>query len=158
MIGSEPAHARHMATALTLARQAWRAGDWPVGAVICRGDTVIARGRGRQSSAQDPTAHAETDALTRARDAGADLAGATIYCTMEPCPMCAHALHLHGIAGIVLGARHADLGRSDLGRSDLGRYSLERFAAMMGYRFEITLDVLRPDCVALRRAWGRDPA
>ncbi|WP_112323667.1 nucleoside deaminase [Oceanibium sediminis] len=153
MTQSETVDPRYMATALTLARRAWQEGDWPVGAVICRGGTLIAEGRGRQCSANDPTAHAEKDALRRARAAENDVTGATIYCTMEPCPMCAHALYLHGITGIVLGARHADLGRSDL-----GHYSLERFCDMMGYQFQITGDVMRKECVELRRAWGQDPA
>jgi tRNA(adenine34) deaminase len=141
----------HMATALILARRAWQAGDWPVGAVIFRDEKVLSTGRGRQNSALDPTAHAETDALKEALLSGEDLRGATICCTMEPCPMCAHALHLHGINCIVLGARHLDLGRSDL-----GTYTLESLAEMMGYSFVIVNNVARTACISLRQEWGAD--
>jgi tRNA(adenine34) deaminase len=144
-------HDRYMEMAIELAREALAKGDWPVAAVIVCGDRVLARGRGRQNTARDPSAHAETEALREARALRADLSGATLYCTMEPCPMCAFALHLHGLDRIVLGARHADLGRTDL-----GRYSLEGFADMMGYRIDLVTGVRREECIALRREWGRD--
>ena len=148
---STGSHARHMRVALDLAREALAEGDWPVAAVIARGNEILATGRGRQNTAADPTAHAETDALAQARRAGVSVAGATLYCTMEPCPMCAFALHLHGIRHVVLGARHADLRRIDL-----GTYSIEGFAEMMGMDLELTTGIENETCVALRRSWGKD--
>jgi len=147
----ETTHVLHMRHALDLANEALADGDWPVAAVIARGDEILSTGRGRQNTASDPTAHAETDALAQARRAGVSVAGATLYCTMEPCPMCAFALHLHGIRDVVLGARHADLRRTDL-----GAYSIESFAEMMGIDLRLTTGIENDACVALRRAWGRD--
>lgn len=144
-------HSRHMRLALSLAREAMAQGDWPVAAVIAKGNAVLVTGRGRQNTQSNCLAHAETDALSHARDAGLDVAGATLYCTMEPCPMCAWALHLNGVSHIVLGARHADLGRTDL-----GRYSLETFADLMGLQVQITTGIEHEACLNLRREWGRD--
>jgi tRNA(adenine34) deaminase len=144
-------HERIMDRALMLAESAMTRGDWPVAAVIARQGKILAEGEGRQNTRGDPTWHAETDALRNARAAGVDVSQATLYCTMEPCPMCAYAIHLSGIARVVLGARHADLHRTDL-----GRYSLEAFADLMGYRLELVQGVRRSECIALRRRWGRD--
>lgn len=141
-----------MSQALKLARIALNEGDWPVGAIITQNNRVVATGRGRQFTSEDPTAHAETDALADARRSGVDLQGATIYCTMEPCPMCAHALHISGISRVVLGARHADLARNDL-----GSYSLEKLVDMMEYEYTIVNDVERESCIHLRKEWGKDP-
>ncbi len=124
-----------------------------MGAVVFRSNKVLSTGLGRQNSGADPTAHAETDALREALRLGENLRGATICCTMEPCPICAHALHIHGIKRIILGARHMDLGRSDL-----GLYCLESFAEMMGYNFVIVNDVARTPCIAMRQEWAGDRA
>ena len=140
-----------MDRALALAEAALARGDWPVAAVIARRGAIIAEGSGRQNTSGDPTWHAEVDALRNATSAGVDVARATLYCTMEPCPMCAWALRLRGIDRVVLGARHADLGRTDL-----GTYSLERFAALLGYPLDLVTDVRRAECIALRQRWGRD--
>jgi tRNA(adenine34) deaminase len=144
-------HEPFMDEALELAQEALARGDWPVAAVIVNHDTVIASGQGRQNTQRDPTWHAEVEAIRGARAAGADLAGATLYCTMEPCPMCAWAIRLSGIARVVLGARHADLHRTDL-----GGYSLEAFASLMGYSLDLVEGVRRAECVGLRERWGKD--
>jgi tRNA(adenine34) deaminase len=97
---------RWMAEALELARQAEEAGDVPVGALIVRGGEVLGRGYNRREAECDPTAHAEILAL---RDAAEKvdlwrLDGATMYVTLEPCPMCAGALVNSRIARLIFGA------------------------------------------------------
>ena len=99
----ETTHVLHMRHALDLANEALADGDWPVAAVIARGDEILSTGRGRQNTASDPTAHAETDALAQARRAGVSVAGATLYCTMEPCPMCAPAIPPARVARLYYG-------------------------------------------------------
>jgi tRNA(adenine34) deaminase len=83
-----------MDLALREARAAGDRGDVPIGAVVTLGDHVIgAAGNEREGNA-DPTAHAEILALRRAAEAVGSwrLSDATLYVTLEPCPMCAGAL------------------------------------------------------------------
>ena len=142
-----------MALALREAEDAFARGDWPVGSVLVRDGVVLAAGQNRQNTERDVTWHAELDAMRRARQAHGDerLAGATVYSTMEPCPMCAGAMKMAGIARLVLGTRHATLRRTDL-----GTYSIEAFCRLTGYELELTTGVREAECTALRRRWGRD--
>ena len=145
--------ADYMDQALREAADAFARGDWPVGSVLVRDDLVLATGQNRQNTERDVTWHAEFEALRRAtREHGvARLAGATVYSTMEPCPMCAGAMKLVGIARLVLGTRHATLRRTDL-----GTYSVETFCRMTGYDLALTTGVREAECTALRRRWGKD--
>ncbi|HVR51696.1 MAG TPA: nucleoside deaminase [Pseudorhodoferax sp.] len=142
-----------MRLALAEAEEAHARGDWPTGAVLVKGGALLARGQNRQVSQGDPLLHAEPEALRLACAAhGPDAArGATLYCTMEPCPMCAGALQLAGVATLVLALRHARLRRSDL-----GSYSVERFCALTGHAMALRDGVLEADYLALRLRWGRD--
>jgi tRNA(adenine34) deaminase len=83
-----------MREALAEAHQAATAGEIPVGAVVVWQGRVIGRGRNRKETSSDPTAHAEILALREAGQTrgGWRLSGATLYCTLEPCCMCAGAL------------------------------------------------------------------
>lgn len=143
-------HEDFMRQALTAAAEAEAAGNVPVGSLIVLNGAVVGVGQNRASSAHDPTAHAEVDAIRDAcrRRASTTLDGATCYTTMEPCPMCCWALQEAGIARLLLGARHAGLGRTDY-----GGYSVEALLALTGRRLEIVTDVLVPECEALRRNW-----
>ena len=142
-----------MAHALRLAQQAFDRGDWPVASVIVRDRAVISAGQNRQNSQNDITVHAETDALRNAfRALGTtDLSGATLYSTMEPCPMCAEAMRLAKVPTLVLGLRHADLNRIDL-----GTYSIEAFAQMMAWPLQLVTGVLHAECGEIRRRWAQD--
>ena len=98
---------QYMEIALELAREAFRQGEVPVGAVLVRGEEIIARSYNRREALQDATAHAEIMAL---REAGARLGswrlmGTTLYVTLEPCPMCAGALVQARVSRLVYGAR-----------------------------------------------------
>jgi len=97
---------RWMAEALEAAGGAAAYGDVPVGAVVVRGDEIVARAANRTVRDQDPTAHAEVLAL---RDAAAALGswrlvGCTLYVTLEPCAMCAGAIVLARVDRVVFGA------------------------------------------------------
>ncbi len=95
-----------MREALTEAERALAHGDVPVGAVVVRGGAVIGRGHNRKEADGDPTAHAEIIALREAAQAlgGWRLVGATLYCTLEPCPMCAGAMLSARLPRLVYGA------------------------------------------------------
>ncbi|MEL6187322.1 MAG: tRNA adenosine(34) deaminase TadA [Myxococcota bacterium] len=99
--------AAFMAEALALAREAAGEGEVPVGAVVVVGGVIVGRGRNRREADHDPLAHAETLAL---RDAAQHLKrwrlhDATLYVTLEPCPMCAGALVNARVRELVFGAR-----------------------------------------------------
>ena len=139
--------------ALRLAQEAFDRGDWPVASVIVRDVGVIATGQNRQNTRGDLTVHAETDALRNAFASlkSTDLSGATLYSTMEPCPMCAEAMRMAGVARLVLGLRHADLKRIDL-----GTYSIEAFCKMLAWPLDIVNGVRHAACGEIRRRWAQD--
>jgi tRNA(Arg) A34 adenosine deaminase TadA len=146
--------ADYMDVALREAEDAFARGDWPVGSVLVRDGIVLATGQNRQNTERDVTWHAEFEAMRRAtREHGVDtLVGATVYSTMEPCPMCAGAMKLARIARLVLGTRHATLRRTDV-----GDYSIETFCRLAAYDLALTTGVRESECTALRRRWGKDP-
>ncbi len=142
-----------MDLALREAHEALARGDWPVGSVLVRDGAILATGQNRQITERDVTWHAEFEAMRRVtQERGVEtLAGATVYSTMEPCPMCAGAMKLARIGRLVLGTRHATLQRTDL-----GTYSVETFCALTGYDLALTTGVREAECTALRRRWGKD--
>lgn len=101
-----------MRAALAEAERAFEHGDVPVGAVAVREGTVVGRGHNRREADADPTAHAEMLALREAARALGTwrLAGVTLYCTLEPCPMCAGALVLARLPRLVYGADDPKMG------------------------------------------------
>jgi len=95
-----------MGLALQEARSAGDGGDVPIGAVVTSGDRVIGAAGNEREASGDPTAHAEILALRRAAEAVGSwrLPEATIYVTLEPCPMCAGALVAARLGRLVFGA------------------------------------------------------
>jgi tRNA(adenine34) deaminase len=85
---------KYMARALELAREAERAGEVPVGAVIVKDDAIVGEGWNLPISTSDPTAHAEIVAMRAAAQKLGTyrLLDTTLYVTLEPCPMCAGAM------------------------------------------------------------------
>jgi tRNA(adenine34) deaminase len=101
-----------MRCALALAIEAEAAGEVPVGCVVVAEGEIIGQARNSPISLLDPTAHAEMLALRQASIAAASyrLTGAALYCTLEPCPMCAGALVAARIRTLVFGARDLRFG------------------------------------------------
>ena len=95
-----------MALALEAAREAAQDGEVPVGAVVMKGEVVIAVAANATRSPPDPTGHAEMRALrAAAKKLGQDrLTGCDLYVTLEPCPMCAGAISHARIARLYYGA------------------------------------------------------
>ena len=133
-----------MAEALTLARLAEAAGEVPIGAVVVAGGKVIGKGANAPIASNDPTAHAEMSALREAARTMGNyrLDGATMYVTLEPCPMCAGALVHARVARLVFGARDLRFGgvRSKFRIAD---------SELLNHRVDVTEGVLAADCVAL---------
>lgn len=137
-----------MGQALALGREAERAGEIPVGAVLVMGGGVVGRGRNSPIGRNDPTAHAEILALREAARAAGNyrLPGATLYVTLEPCAMCAGALVNARVDRLVFGARDLRFGavRSKFGIAD---------SDLLNHRVQIVEGVLGAECAALIKAF-----
>src|SRR5262245_47597876 len=98
-------HAKFMALAIEESRKGLRAGERPFGAVVVRGDEILAQNYSVVVSAGDPTSHAEILAVRAAMRhlKTTSLKGCTLYASCEPCPMCAGALFAARIERLVVG-------------------------------------------------------
>jgi tRNA(Arg) A34 adenosine deaminase TadA len=85
-----------MRRALDLAAEAAAAGEVPVGAVVALGDEIVAETRNAMRGSNDPTAHAEMEAIraAAAKLGASRLDDCTLWVTLEPCAMCAAAIGL----------------------------------------------------------------
>jgi tRNA(adenine34) deaminase len=101
-----------MRLALREAETAVAHGEVPVGAVAVYAGRVIGCGFNRKEADQDPTAHAEMLALKEAAEFLQNwrLLGVTLYCTLEPCPMCAGAMIQARLPRLVYGAKDTRFG------------------------------------------------
>jgi tRNA(adenine34) deaminase len=102
--GSETAwDLRLMRRALEEAMRAAEQGEVPVGALVAKGEEILATAHNERETTKDPTAHAELLALRRAAERLGSwrLTGCTLYTTLEPCLMCAGALHAARISRLV---------------------------------------------------------
>jgi tRNA(adenine34) deaminase len=137
-----------MCEALRLARLGAGAGEVPVGAVAVSAGEIVGSAFNAPVSRTDPTAHAEILALRQAaeRIGNYRLEGVTLYCTLEPCAMCAGALVAARVGRLVFGARDLRFGavrsKFQLADSDL-----------LNHRVEIVEGVLAPECVELLRGF-----
>ena len=137
-----------MQRAIGLARRAEAIGEVPVGALVVRDGKLLGEGWNRPISAHDPTAHAEILALRSAAAAVEDyrLGGATLYVTLEPCPMCAAALAHARIARLVFGAWDPRQGAAG------SAFNLVASDAM-NHRVDALGGVLSAECGALLRGF-----
>ena len=103
---------RFMDRAFEMRRKAVERGDQPFGAVIVKNGQVVGEGASAVVTVPDPTAHGEIQAIRDAarRLGTAQLAGAELYTTFRPCPMCETAAHWAGVARIYHGESITDAG------------------------------------------------
>lgn len=130
---------RFMRLALQQANYAAERGEVPIGAVVVVNGKVIARSHNMTETLTDPTAHAEMQAITMATDAfgGKYLTDATIYVTVEPCPMCAAAL------------AWAQLGRLVYGASDPKRGYTLYSPNLLHPKTKVSAGILKEECGAI---------
>ena len=141
----------YMREALALAREAFDAGEVPVGCVVAGPDgTIIGRGRNRRQELGDATAHAEIEAIREACTALGDwrLEGCTLFVTLEPCPMCTGAIINARIPTVVFGAREALSGSCGS--------VIDLFSERYGHRPAVYPGVCREACAALLQDFFRD--
>jgi tRNA(adenine34) deaminase len=135
-----------MAEAIREAEKALAADEVPVGCVVVCGDEVLARAHNERESLADPTAHAEILALRRAAQARGNwhLEGVTLYCTLEPCCMCAGALVNARVDRLVFGLADAKSGAAG------SVVDLLRMPAL-NHRVEVKGGVMADEVLALMR-------
>lgn len=101
-----------MRLALEQAAEALVLGEVPVGAIAVLNGEIVGSGFNRKESDHDPTAHAEMIAIRQAAAHLSNwrLSGVTLYCTLEPCPMCAGAMIQARLSRLVYGAKDTRFG------------------------------------------------
>jgi tRNA(adenine34) deaminase len=144
----DPLDETFMRRALELAREAEASGEVPVGAVVVKDGAIVAEGWNRPIASNDPTAHAEINAL---RAAGAALGtyrltGTTLYVTLEPCAMCASAMVHARVARLVFAAADPRAGAAG------SVFNIVQHSAL-NHRVECTAGVLAEECSALLRGF-----
>ena len=133
-----------MRQAIALAEEACREGEVPVGALIVRDGLVVGSGRNATECEQDPTAHAEMQAIRQAAAAlnSRRLSDTTLYVTLEPCAMCAGAVVLARIPRLVFGAYDPKSGACGSLRNVVRDHRLN-------HRCEVTGGILGQECTEL---------
>ncbi len=149
-------HEKYMHLALEQARLAEAAGEVPVGAVVVdEHGELLAAAHNSPVARHDPTAHAEILALRAAglRRANYRLSGATLYCTLEPCIMCAGAIVHARIRTLVFGSRDLRFGgvRSKFALAD---------SDLLNHQVTVVEGVLGDVCAAMLQRFfaGKRPA
>ena len=144
-------HERWMREAIVEAEAAGQAGEIPVGAIVVWQDRIIGRGRNRKEEWGDPTAHAEILALQRAARirAGWRLSGATLYCTLEPCCMCAGAMVNARLETLVYGLRDPKTGAAG------SVYDVVR-SPWLNHRLQVVSGVLAEEIQRVMQTFFRD--
>lgn len=137
-----------MARALELAREAERAGEVPVGAVIVKDGVIVGEGWNRPISTNDPTAHAEIIALRAAAQKLTTyrLLDTTLYVTLEPCPMCAGAMVHARVKRLVYAATDPRAGAAGTIFNVVQHPSLN-------HRIECEAGLMGEECGAMLRAF-----
>jgi tRNA(adenine34) deaminase len=133
--------ARYMGLALREAERAAAHDDVPIGAVVVRDGDVIGAAGNERELRRDPTAHAEVLALQQAADrlGGWRIPDATIYVTLEPCPMCAGAIVMARVPRVVYGAADPKAGAAGSVLDVLGEPALN-------HNPEVTAGVRAEEC------------
>src|SRR5512136_1694530 len=149
-MGDRARDERYMKMALLEATRAGENGEVPVGAVLVKGDRVLAKGHNRCIELNDPTAHAEILVLRKAGKALGNyrLNETTLYVTAEPCPMCASAM-VHGrIFRLVFGAHEPKFGAVK------SRFPF-LLSNKLNHRVQIEEGILEIECAELLKSFFR---
>jgi len=139
-----------MAEALAEARKAAADGEVPIGAVVVYDGRIVGRGRNARETRRDPTAHAEVLALQEAARSLQRwrLTGATVYATLEPCPMCAGALVNARVDRLVYAVADPKAGAAGT------LFDVTR-DARLNHRIEVVSGVMAAECGELLTSFFR---
>ncbi len=144
-------HKEMMAEALRLAKENVLAGGGPFGAVVVRDGVIAGRGVNRVTQSNDPTAHAEVEAI---REAGKnlntfDLSGCVIYSSCEPCPMCLSAIYWANIEMLYYSATRYQA--ADAGFRD--EFLYDEIAAEIGARKLPSVNIMNEESETPFNVW-----
>jgi tRNA(adenine34) deaminase len=139
---------RWMEAALREAERAYDLGEVPIGCVIVKDGRCIARGYNQVETLKDATAHAEVLAIGAASSALENwrLSGATLYVTLEPCPMCAGAILNSRISRIVYGSPDTRFGGCGTTIDVITNNAL-------GQKVQVTGGVKAEECLGILKAF-----
>ena len=142
---------KYMKAALKQAEKAIAIGEVPIGAVIVYEGKIIARGYNRRNTDKTTLAHAEIACIRKACKKLGDwrLEGCTLYCTLEPCQMCAGAIVQSRIDRVVIGTTSP---KSGCGGTLLNILQNPDF----NHQSEVLYDVLRPECTEILQRFFKD--
>jgi tRNA(Arg) A34 adenosine deaminase TadA len=141
-----------MSLAIAKAREGIAAGQSPFGAVIVRDGQVLAAAHNTVWLTNDPTAHAEVNAIRLASTTlkSIRLPGCILLSTCEPCPMCLAASHWAKLERIIYGASIADAAAAGFSELHLPAAELVKLG---GSHLHVESDCCRQECVALFAEW-----
>jgi len=141
----------YMGLALAEAGKAYEIGEVPIGAVLVMDEVVVAMGHNRRETWQDATAHAEIIVIQEAcrKLRRWRLTGATLFVTIEPCPMCAGALVMSRVDRLVYGSADYKAGAVE------SIFNVVQNDAL-NHRLEVVAGVRGDECAALMRNFFRE--
>ncbi|MBP3400351.1 MAG: tRNA adenosine(34) deaminase TadA [Selenomonadales bacterium] len=141
----------YMGLALVEARKAYELGEVPIGAVVVKDGEVIATAYNLRETGHDATAHAEVLAIRRACEKIGHwrLTGATLYVTIEPCPMCAGALVMSRVDRLVYGAADYKAGAVE------SLFNITNHSGL-NHRIEVRAGVREEECRNLMKDFFRE--
>ena len=142
---------KYMKAALKQAEKAIALGEVPIGAVIVYEGKIIARGYNRRNTDKTTLAHAEIACIRKACKKIGDwrLEGCTLYCTLEPCQMCAGAIVQSRIDRVVIGTTSP---KSGCGGTLLNILQNPDF----NHQAEVQYDVMREECTEILQRFFKD--
>lgn len=139
---------KYMRMALRKAELAARSGEVPVGAILVKGDRVLAEDHNQCIKQSDPTAHAELLVLRKAGKALKNyrLKDTVMYVTTEPCPMCLSAMIHARVSRLVFGTLEPKFGAVE------SRFNLLRKNGL-NHHVEVTRGILEKECTEILRSF-----
>lgn len=143
-------HQEWMRLALEQAHIAYHKGEVPIGALVVKDGQVLAMSYNEKEQRHDPTAHAEILAIQRASEKLGNwrLEDATLYVTLEPCPMCAGAIIQARLKNLVFGA-------SDFKGGGAGSVMNVLDVTRWNHRVEVIAGILEEECSQILKDFFR---
>jgi len=142
---------KYMKMALEEANKAGGKGEVPVGAILLKGDQILARDHNRCVELSDPTAHAEILVLRKGGEVLRNyrLNGTVMYVTTEPCPMCVSAMAHGRVSRLVYGAFEPKFGAVE------SKYRLLNDEGL-NHKVKVDGGVLERECAEILKAFFRE--